>query len=98
MPSKVTDLTPLNGYVLIQVLDEVEKMRGGLLLPETTSKDRGNIAVVLKNSYNDTDPLVPEGSKVMFAKYAGTVVQDKFSTDEFRLIRQTDILGIFHEG
>lgn len=86
--------TPINGYILIRVLDEVEKEKGGLILPETSTKERGNIAVVENIGYNDGGP-VSVGSKIMFSKYSGTIIQDRFSPVEHRLIKLSDILGIF---
>lgn len=95
--NKAAEITPI-GLYLIKVLDEVEKMKGSILLPETTSKERGNIGIVVKVPYNEPNPIVGVGCRVMFSKYSGTIIQDKLSADEYRLIKESDILGFFPDG
>ncbi len=88
------DVIPFGRY-LIKVQDDITSMKGSILLPETNSKEKGNIAVVVKTPYNESNPIVQVGTRIMFSKYSGTVIKERFSDDEYRLVREEDILGFF---
>lgn len=80
---------PLNGRVLLEVLDEIEKMKGGLYIPDA-SKEKSNVGIVREVS---SGCGVEVGSKVMFSQFAGSLV--KLSGKEYLLILEKDLLGVF---
>ena len=84
----VSKFTPLNGRVLIQVDNEVEKMRGNIIIPDA-SQEKSNTGTVVKVH---TESGLPIGVKVMYSKYSGTTIQS--GKIEYKLILESDLLGI----
>jgi len=91
-------IKPLGDRVVVKVLEEEERTRGGIVLPDTAKEkpQRGEIIAVGPGAVRDdgsrTPPDVAVGNKVLFAKYAGTEV--KIDGDEYLILRETDILAV----
>lgn len=90
-------LQPINGRLLIKVLDIVDEYEGGLELAPT-SKEQSNIGLIiaLPLEYNTSGPL-KTGETVIFNRHSGTVlVFDKFDKNapEYRLIKEDDIFSL----
>jgi len=80
-------IRPLHDRILIKRLDEEEKSKGGIIIPDTGKEKPIQGKVV--------PPDVKEGSKVLFGKYAGTEV--KIDGEEHLLMRENDILAVVEE-
>jgi len=104
---KIEALKPVEFGVLIQV-DEVEdRSSGGLFLPETVlereqlSHDRGTLISKSDMAFEDWNGTIPEvGEKVIFKKYAGTVIQhkeDRVIVGKYRLCKDKDIVAVIRE-
>lgn len=104
---EIQALKPVEFGVLIQV-DEVEdKSSGGLFLPETVlereqlSHDRGTLISKSEMAFEDWQGTVPEvGEKVIFKKYAGTVIQhreERKVVGKYRLCKDKDIVAVIRE-
>ena len=91
-------IKPLNDRVVVKVLEQEEKTRGGIVLPDTAKEkpQRGEIIAVGPGAVRDdgsrTPPEVKVGDKVLFAKYAGTEI--KIDGDEYLILREADILAV----
>jgi chaperonin GroES len=91
-------IRPLHDRVLIKRLEEEEKSKGGIIIPDTAKEKpiQGKVFAVgtgkiMKNS--DVIPLdVKKGEKVLFGRYAGTEV--KIDGEEYLLMREDDILAV----
>lgn len=92
---------PIDERVLLKVEEEEERKVGGIIIPDTASKERPQIGVVIAlgddivNKDVEKQPLskiVKVGDKVLFAKYGGTEV--KVDEEEFLLVNRSDILGV----
>ncbi len=94
-------IRPLHDRILVQRLEEEEKTKGGIIIPDTAKEKpiEGKVVAVgngkiLENG--EVKPLdVKVGDKVLFGKYAGTEV--KISGEEYLIMREDDILGIIEE-
>jgi chaperonin GroES len=94
-------IRPLHDRVLIKRLEEEEKSKGGIIIPDTAKEKpiQGKVFAVgtgkiMKNS--DVIPLdVKKGEKVLFGRYAGTEV--KIDGEEYLLMREDDILAVVQE-
>lgn len=96
----IKGLKPLGDRVLIKPLFEEEKSKGGILLPDTVSKEKpqvGEILAVGPGSTNKEGKLVPttvkKGDKVVYAKYSGTDIKDD-NDEDYLLLSEKDILAI----
>ncbi len=91
-------LKPLADRVLIKVVEAEEKTKGGILLPDTAQKksQRGEVLAVGPGKVADNGTRIPldlkVGDKVLFAKYAGTDIED--NDEQFLLIAERDVLAV----
>jgi chaperonin GroES len=91
-------IRPLQDRVLVQRVEEEERSRGGIIIPDTAKEKpvKGRVIAagngkILKNG--ELRPLtVKGGDVVLFSKYAGTEV--KLDGEEHLIMREEDILGI----
>ena len=93
------NLKPLEGRVVLEVEDPKEVTKGGIVIPDI-AKEKPEVAKVLAVSDGkrlDNGEVVPPsvkvGDRVLFQKYAGTVVscEDK----KYTIIQELDLLAKF---
>ncbi|MGH2453101.1 MAG: co-chaperone GroES [bacterium] len=92
-------LKPLGDRVVVKPLEEEERTKGGIVLPDTAKEkpQQGEVMAVGPGEWDDEGekrrPLdVKVGDRVLFAKYAGT--EWKHEDDEYLILRQSDILAV----
>jgi chaperonin GroES len=91
-------LKPLQDRILVQRVEEEEKTKGGIIIPDTAKEKpaEGKIVAVGNGKVGDDGKRIPlevkEGDRVLFGKYSGTEV--KVEGEEFLIMREDDILGI----
>jgi len=89
---------PLQDRVLVKRLEEEEKTKGGIIIPDTAKEkpQEGEIIAVGKGKTLDNGttvkPDVKVGDKVLFSKYGGTEI--KLEGEDYLIMREDDILGI----
>jgi chaperonin GroES len=91
-------IRPLHDRVIVQRIQEEEKTKGGIIIPDTAKEkpQEGKIIAVgpgkvLENGTKVT-PDVKVGDKILFGKYSGTEI--KIEGEEFLMMREDDILGV----
>ncbi len=91
-------IRPLQDRVIVQRIQEEEKTKGGIIIPDTAKEkpQEGEIVAVgsgklLENGKNRPIDL-KKGDRILFGKYAGTEV--KIEGDEYLILREEDILGV----
>jgi len=96
----VKKLKPLGDRVLIKPLFEEEKSKGGILLPDTISKEKpqvGEILAIGPGATNKEGKLIPmavkKGDKVIYAKYSGTDIKSD-NDEDYLILSEKDILAI----
>lgn len=94
------NIRPLGDRVLVQRLDGEEKTAGGIIIPDSAKEkpQQGKVVAVGNGKTfenGSTKPLdVKTGDKVLFSKYSGSEI--KLNGEEFLIVREDDILGIFN--
>jgi chaperonin GroES len=91
-------IRPLHDRVIVKRIDEEEKTKGGIIIPDTAKEKpaEGKIVAVgdgkiLENGKKQ--PLeVKKGDKVLFGKYAGTDIS--IEGEEHLIMREEDIIAI----
>lgn len=89
---------PLHDRVLVKRLNEEEKTKGGIIIPDTAKEKpaQGEIIAVGQGRITDDGKVraldVKKGDKVLFSKYAGNEI--KIDGDEYLMMREEDILGV----
>jgi chaperonin GroES len=90
---------PLHDRVLVKRLNEEEKTKGGIIIPDTAKEKpaQGEIIAVGQGRVSDDGKVraldVKKGDKVLFGKYAGTEI--KLDGEEFLIMREEDIQAVF---
>ncbi|MBF0530386.1 MAG: co-chaperone GroES [Deltaproteobacteria bacterium] len=91
-------IRPLNDRVVVQRLEEEEKTKGGIIIPDTAKEkpQQGKVVAVGKGKIMENGTRVEMDVKkddiILFGKYAGTEV--KIEGSEYLIMREDDILGI----
>ena len=94
-------IRPLQDRVIVQRIEEEEKTKGGLIIPDTAKEkpQEGKIVAVGKGKLNDDGKITPldvkVNDRVLFGKYAGTEIN--IDGDEHLIMREEDILGIIEK-
>ncbi len=94
-------LRPIGDRVVVKVIEQEEKTKGGIDLPDTAKEkpQQGKVIAVGTGRILDNGQKVPleikEGDRVIFAKYAGTEV--KIEGEEYLILSERDILAVIEE-
>ena len=91
-------LKPLHDRILVKRLEEEEKTKGGIIIPDSAKEKpiKGEILAVGPGKVADDGKriamTVKAGDKVIFNKYAGTEI--KIDGAEQLIMREDDVLAI----
>ena len=89
---------PLGDRVLIKRVDEEEKTKGGIIIPDTAKEkpQEGKVISVGPGARDENGKLQPldvkKGDRILFSKYSGTEI--KLDGDEHLIIREEDVLAV----
>jgi len=95
------NIRPLQDRVIVKRVEEEEKTKGGIIIPDTAKEKpvEGKVIAVGKGKLGDDGKLhapdVKKGDRVLFGKYAGTEV--KLDGAEHLIMREDDILGVIEK-
>ena len=89
---------PLHDRVVIQRVEEEEKTKGGIIIPDTAKEKpmEGKVVAVGPGARGEDGKIHPldvkAGDRVLFGKWSGTEV--KLDGDELIIMKEADIMGI----
>jgi chaperonin GroES len=93
---------PLHDRVVVKRIEEEQKTKGGILIPDTAKEKpmQGEVLAVGPGARNDKGDLIPmgvaAGDRVLFGKWSGTEV--KLDGDELLIMKEADIMGVLEES
>ena len=93
---------PLHDRVVVRRLEEEERTKGGIIIPDTAKEkpQQGEIVAVGPGARNEEGKIVAldvkEGDRVLFGKWSGTEV--KIDGEDLLIMKESDILGIIESG
>jgi len=94
-------IRPLQDRVIVRRIEEAEKTKGGIIIPDTAKEKpmEGKVIAVGKGKVLEDGKIHPldvkAGDRVLFAKYAGTEV--KIDGEEHLIMREDDVLGVIEK-
>jgi chaperonin GroES len=94
-------IRPLQDRVIVKRVEEEEKTKGGIIIPDTAKEKpmEGKVIAVGKGKVLEGGKIHPldvkAGDRVLFGKYAGTEV--KIDGEEHLIMREEDILGVIEK-
>jgi chaperonin GroES len=93
---------PLHDRVVVKRIDEEQKTKGGIIIPDTAKEKpmQGEVLAVGPGARNDKGELVvPDvkpGDRVLFGKWSGTEV--KLDGEELLIMKESDIMGVLEDS
>ena len=94
-------IRPLQDRVIVKRIEEEEKSKGGIIIPDTAKEkpQEGKVVAVGKGKVNDDGTITPLDVKVndriLFGKYSGTEIN--VDGEEHLIMREDDILGVIEK-
>jgi chaperonin GroES len=92
------NMRPLYDQLVVKRIEETERMRGGLHIPDSAKEkpQEGEVVAVGKGKRLEDGNLVPldvqVGDRILFGKYSGSEI--KLDGQEYLTMREDDVLGI----
>jgi chaperonin GroES len=91
-------IRPLQDRVIVKRIEEEEKTKGGIIIPDTAKEkpSEGKVIAVGAGKVTDDGKKLPMdvkvGDRVLFGKYSGMEI--KIEGEEHLIMREDDIMGI----
>ena len=91
-------IRPLHDRVLIKRVEEEQKTKGGIIIPDTAKEKpaEGKVIAVGNGRVLEDGKVRPldikAGDTVLFSKYAGTEI--KLEGKDLLILREEDVLGV----
>ncbi|MBN2122863.1 MAG: co-chaperone GroES [Deltaproteobacteria bacterium] len=91
-------IRPLHDRVIVKRMEEEEKTKGGIIIPDTAKEKpvEGKVVAVGNGKLLENGTKIPlevkKGDKILFGKYAGTEI--KIDGVEHLIMREDDIIAI----
>ena len=91
-------IRPLQDRVIVKRIEEEEKSKGGIIIPDTAKEkpQEGKVVAVGKGKLNDDGKITPLDLKVndriLFGKYSGSEIN--IDGEEHLILHENEILGV----
>jgi chaperonin GroES len=92
---------PLQDRVLVRRIDEEEKSRGGIIIPDTAREKpmEGEVLAAGPGARGEDGKLHPldvkVGDRVLFGKWSGTEI--KIDGEDLVIMKESDIMGVVEQ-
>ena len=92
---------PLGDRVLVRRVEEEEKTKGGIIIPDTAKEkpQEGEIVAVGPGARDESGKIQPldvkVGDKILFGKWSGTEVQ--IAGEDLLIMKESDVLGVIED-
>jgi len=89
---------PLHDRVVVKRVEQEEKSRGGIIIPDTAKEKpmEGEVVAVGPGARGEDGKIQPldvkAGDRILFGKWSGTEV--KIDGQDVLIMKETDIMGI----
>ena len=89
---------PLGDRVLVKRVEEEEKTKGGIIIPDTAKEkpQEGEVISTGPGARDETGKVQPldvkAGDRILFGKWSGTEV--KLNGEDLLIMKESDILGV----
>ncbi len=89
---------PLGDRVLVRRVEEEQKTKGGIIIPDTVKEkpQEGKVVSVGPGARDDTGKIQPmdlkEGDRILFGKWSGSEI--KLEGEDLIIMKESDVLGV----
>jgi chaperonin GroES len=94
-------IRPLQDRLLVKRVEEEQKTKGGIIIPDSAKEKpiEGEVVAVGNGKVLEDGKVRPldikKGDRILFGKYAGTEV--KIENVEHLILREEDVLGVIEK-
>ncbi|HVN26013.1 MAG TPA: co-chaperone GroES [Syntrophorhabdales bacterium] len=94
-------IKPLQDRIVIKRIEEEEKTKGGIIIPDSAKEkpQEGRVVAVGDGKTLESGQKAPltvkPGDKILFGKYSGTEI--KIDGEEHLILREDDVLAIVQD-
>ncbi len=95
------NLKPLHDRVLVERIEQEDRTKGGIIIPDTAQEKpmEGKVVSVGGGARNENGQVVAldvkKGDRILFGKWSGTEV--KIDGKELLIMKESDIMGIIEK-
>ena len=95
------NLKPLHDRVLVERVDQEDKTKGGIIIPDTAQEKpmEGKVLATGNGARNENGQVVAldvkKGDRILFGKWSGTEV--KVDGKDLLIMKESDIMGIIEK-
>ena len=95
------NLNPLHDRVLVERVEQEDRTKGGIIIPDTAQEKpmEGKVVSVGGGARNENGQVVAldvkKGDRILFGKWSGTEV--KIDGKELLIMKESDIMGIIEK-
>ena len=92
------NVRPLHDRIIVKRLEEEEKTKGGIIIPDTAKEkpSEGKVIAVGDGKIKEDGTKIPmelkKGNRILFSKYAGTDI--KIDGEDHLIMREDDVLAV----
>jgi len=89
---------PLGDRVLVRRVEEEEKTKGGIIIPDTAKEkpQEGKVISVGPGARDDAGKIQPldlkSGDRILFGKWSGSEI--KLEGEDLLIMKESDVLGV----
>jgi chaperonin GroES len=89
---------PLGDRVLVRRVEEEEKTKGGIIIPDTAKEkpQEGKVVAVGPGARDETGKIhaleLKEGDRILFGKWSGSEI--KLEGEDLLIMKESDVLGV----
>ena len=94
-------IRPLQDRIIVKRIEEEEKSKGGIIIPDTAKEkpQEGKVVAVGKGKVSEDGKITPldvkVNDRVLFGKYSGSEIN--IDGDEHLIMREDDVLGVLEK-
>ena len=95
------NLKPIHDRVLVERVDQEDKTKGGIIIPDTAQEKpmEGKVLAAGSGARNENGQVVAldvkKGDRILFGKWSGTEV--KVDGKDLLIMKESDIMGIIEK-
>ena len=95
------NLKPLHDRVLVERVDQEDKTKGGIIIPDTAQEKpmEGKVLAAGSGARNENGQVVAldvkKGDRILFGKWSGTEV--KVDGKDLLIMKESDMMGIIEK-
>jgi chaperonin GroES len=89
---------PLGDRVLVRRVEEEQKTKGGIIIPDTAKEkpQEGQVIAVGAGARDDSGKIQPldlkAGDRILFGKWSGSEI--KLEGEDLLIMKESDVLGV----